>query len=261
MSRRYSYVVFDLDGTLVDSMQRYAAGIVGNQQSHKDLTVIDTLNTGTITGGSITGNGGGVYNQGTFAMYGGKISGNTANIGGGVYVLGDGFIMYGGEISNGYAEHNTETKSTTAFSFSGPGRGGNIYATGGNVKLYGGTIVNGTATADGNQEGHNVAVYNGSSCKEAMKTAVNCDYIVVCVGSDWLQEGEFLVNLGNVKKKPKGSGGDRADLRIPEEDVTLIKALSTLGKKLIVNVDELKFEENPEHLQKVVELINRECGL
>ena len=33
------------------------------------------------------------------------------------------------------------------------------------------------------------------------------------------------------------------------------------GKKLIVNVDELKFEENPEHLQKVIELINRECGL
>ena len=82
----------------------------------------------------------------------------------------------------------------------------------------------------------NVSVYNGSSCKEAMKVAVKSDYIVVCVGSDWLQEGEFLVNLGNVKKKPKGSGGDRADLRIPEEDVTLIKALSTLGKKLIVNI-------------------------
>ncbi|MBR3816419.1 MAG: glycoside hydrolase family 3 C-terminal domain-containing protein [Clostridia bacterium] len=82
----------------------------------------------------------------------------------------------------------------------------------------------------------NVSVYSGSSCKEAMKAAVNCDYIVVCVGSDWLQEGEFLVNLGNVKKKPKGSGGDRADLRIPEEDVTLIRALSTLGKKLIVNI-------------------------
>lgn len=82
----------------------------------------------------------------------------------------------------------------------------------------------------------NVSVYNGSSCKEAMKASANCDYIVVCVGSDWLQEGEFLVNLGNVKKKPKGSGGDRADLRIPEEDVTLIRALSTLGKKLIVNI-------------------------
>ena len=82
----------------------------------------------------------------------------------------------------------------------------------------------------------NVSVYNGSSCKDAMKVAVKSDYIVVCVGSDWLQEGEFLVNLGNVKKKPKGSGGDRSDLRIPKEDVLLIKALSTLGKKLIVNI-------------------------
>ena len=82
----------------------------------------------------------------------------------------------------------------------------------------------------------NVSLYNGCSVKEAMKASVNCDYTVVCVGSDWLQEGEFLVNLGNVKKKPKGSGGDRADLRIPEEDVRLIKGLSYLGNKLIVNI-------------------------
>ena len=33
------------------------------------------------------------------------------------------------------------------------------------------------------------------------------------------------------------------------------------GKKLILNVDELKFEDNPQDLQKVIELINKECGL
>lgn len=82
----------------------------------------------------------------------------------------------------------------------------------------------------------NVTVYNGCDCHQAVSVASDSDYIVVCVGSDWLQEGEFLVNLGNVKKKPKGSGGDRADLRIPEEDVKLIRALSELGKKLIVNI-------------------------
>ena len=82
----------------------------------------------------------------------------------------------------------------------------------------------------------NVTVYNGCDTAKA-KAAVNgADYIVACVGSDWLQEGEFLVNLGNVKKKPKGSGGDRADLRIPAEDVELIKAMSSTGKKLIVNI-------------------------
>lgn len=82
----------------------------------------------------------------------------------------------------------------------------------------------------------NVTVYNGCDNGKAVQAVKNSDYIVVCVGSDWLQEGEFLVNLGNVKKKPKGSGGDRADLRIPAEDVKLIKALSATGKKLVVNI-------------------------
>ena len=83
---------------------------------------------------------------------------------------------------------------------------------------------------------NNVSLYNGCKASAAMLTSRDSDYIVVCVGSDWLQEGEFLVNLGNVKKKPKGSGGDRADLHIPEEDVALIRALAALGKKLIVNI-------------------------
>lgn len=82
----------------------------------------------------------------------------------------------------------------------------------------------------------NVTLYNGCDTKKAVEAVNASDYIVVCVGSDWLQEGEFLVNLGNVKKKPKGSGGDRVDLRLPAEDVKLIRALSCCGKKLIVNV-------------------------
>ncbi len=82
----------------------------------------------------------------------------------------------------------------------------------------------------------NVCVYNGCDTVEAIDAVKDSEYIIACVGSDWLQEGEFLVNLGNVKKKPKGSGGDRADLHIPEEDVQLIKALAKTGKKLIVNI-------------------------
>ena len=83
---------------------------------------------------------------------------------------------------------------------------------------------------------NNVTVYNGCKPEKAIEATKNCDYIIACVGSDWLQEGEYLVNLGNIKKKPKGSGGDRADLRIPSEDVALIKALAKQNKKLIVNV-------------------------
>ena len=82
----------------------------------------------------------------------------------------------------------------------------------------------------------NVTVYNGCDTEKAKDAVKNSEYIVACVGSDWLQEGEFLVNLGKVKKKPKGSGGDRESLKIPAEDVELIKALSETGKKLIVNI-------------------------
>ncbi len=82
----------------------------------------------------------------------------------------------------------------------------------------------------------NVVCFNGCAPKKAAAAAKNSDCIVVCVGSDWLQEGEFLVNRGEIKQKPKGSGGDRADLRIPPQDAALIRALSKTGKPLIVSI-------------------------
>lgn len=82
----------------------------------------------------------------------------------------------------------------------------------------------------------NVVVYNGCDTQKATESVKTCDCIIVCVGSDYKQEGEFLVNLGNIKQKPVGKGGDRVGLSVPEEDVALIRALSETGKKLIVNV-------------------------
>ena len=82
----------------------------------------------------------------------------------------------------------------------------------------------------------NVVVYNGCDTQKATESVKTCDCIIVCVGSDYKQEGEFLVNLGNIKQKPVGKGGDRVSLSVPEEDVALIRALSETGKKLIVNV-------------------------
>ncbi len=83
---------------------------------------------------------------------------------------------------------------------------------------------------------NNVVCYNGCDPEKAAAAVKNSDYIVLCAGSDWLQEGEFLVNMGDIKKKPKGSGGDRASLKLPPEDVRLIRAMAKTGKKLIVNV-------------------------
>ena len=82
----------------------------------------------------------------------------------------------------------------------------------------------------------NVKLYNGADAQKALELASTSDYAVVCVGSDYLQEGEFLVNLGEVKKKPQGAGGDRESLRIPLEDIALIRTVAQSKAKLIVNI-------------------------
>ena len=95
----------------------------------------ENAETGTVTGGVITGgNGlyGGVYaDGGTFTMDGGTISGNTAEYGGGVYVSGGTFTMNGGTIAGNVAE-----------------AGGGVYVSGGTFTMNGGTIAGNTA-ADG----------------------------------------------------------------------------------------------------------------
>ena len=84
--------------------------------------------------------------------------------------------------------------------------------------------------------GGEVVCCNGCKLEKALKTAAGSDYVVVCVGSDHKQEGEFLFNLGDRKTKPKNVGGDRASLNIPSEDIALVRALCQTGKKVIVYV-------------------------
>lgn len=103
--------------------------------------------SGAITGGSGTNggnhsdfstadyNGNGVYvsSNGTFNMYGGKITGNTANYqGGGVRNEGN-FTMYGGSITN-----------NTILGGDGDGDGGGVYNDG-TFTIYDGTISNNKA--------------------------------------------------------------------------------------------------------------------
>jgi hypothetical protein len=86
----------------------------------------------------VYGNGGGVYNTGSFVMSGGAISDNTASsVGGGVYndVSGS-FVMSGGEIT-----HNTASMGGGVQYFSGSVKG--------TFTLSGGKIFNNTATSPG----------------------------------------------------------------------------------------------------------------
>ena len=95
------------------------------------LNLYDCGNTGNITGGK----DGGVWNDGAFCMYGGKISGNatqTYNHGGGV-MNNRNFYMYGGEISG----------NTASMGFGG---GVETY---GEFRMYGGKISGNTAGGSG----------------------------------------------------------------------------------------------------------------
>lgn len=61
------------------------------------------------------------------------------------------------------------------------------------------------------------------------------DVAIVHVGSNREVEGEYFANTGyNLKEKPAKSGGDRASLRLSEEEVALIKKLKGEGKKVVV---------------------------
>lgn len=82
----------------------------------------------------------------------------------------------------------------------------------------------------------NISLYGGNDTAKAVLAAKDCDTAIVCVGSDYRDEGEFLVNVGKVRKKPKGMGGDRTDARISKEDAAVIRALYRSGKKVIVNI-------------------------
>jgi len=82
-----------------------------------------------------------------------------------------------------------------------------------------------------------VVCYNGCDPAKALKIAAGSDYVVACVGSDYKQEGEFMSSLGGDRKTaPKGVGGDRASLRLPPEDIALVRALCKTSKKVVVYV-------------------------
>ncbi|MCF0122879.1 MAG: hypothetical protein HUJ67_02065, partial [Ruminiclostridium sp.] len=97
-------------------------------------------NITAVTGGVITGgkgqygHGGGVYNGGTFTMYGGSIVGNISYIdGGGVWNGSGAFTMYGGSITDNSSFNGGGVYNNGAFSMAGGSITGNFAMEGGGV--------------------------------------------------------------------------------------------------------------------------------
>jgi hypothetical protein len=104
-------VVLDLNGYTIDRKLTDEAADGSVIINNGTLAIMDnsTGETGKITGGNTTGNGGGILNNGTFTLYGGEITGNKATEnGGGVYnsvtdPAEGGFWMTGGLINGNTA--------------------------------------------------------------------------------------------------------------------------------------------------------------
>jgi beta-glucosidase len=68
-----------------------------------------------------------------------------------------------------------------------------------------------------------------------VESAKNADAVVLCVGSNRKMEGEFFATTQYAKNiKPKDVGGDRANLRLSEQEIALIKGVKRAGKKVVV---------------------------
>lgn len=165
------YVVICLNGHNITSKSGQTIQVL----SGGNLTITDCMpaeQQGSIThAGNATGKG--VFVQGVFNMYGGRISGNTntSGAGGGVYVQsGRTFNMYGGAISNNtanagggvYVAQNAKFNMTGGIiseNTAGSVGGGVYVGEGTTFNMTGGTISGNKVEATGSFDGNGGGVY------------------------------------------------------------------------------------------------------
>ena len=114
-------VMLDLNGHTIDRALTSAVADGSVIINNGVLAIMDETGNGKIKGGYNSGNGGGIVNNGTFTLYGGKITGNHAAQGAGVYnnVANDGalgFWMTGGLIDGNTASSYPAIKGDVTFS-------------------------------------------------------------------------------------------------------------------------------------------------
>ncbi len=77
---------------------------------------------------------------------------------------------------------------------------------------------------------NNVVVESSSDIEKCKAASKDAEKIIVVVGNNFEDEGEFVAKGGEKVVK----GGDRTTLRMHKEDVDLITSLSSLGKPVVV---------------------------
>lgn len=168
---------FDLNGHSIIYTTGQWEAVYISSGSTLNLYDNSVAGNGVITGGRITEeyNGGGVYVDGTFNMYGGNIVQNAGRWGGGVYIRNGTFTMYGGAIAENAANF-----------------GGGVYVgSNGNFELRGGEIVLNYAETSGGGVYVDSTLFTQSNGYIAGNMA---NY----GGGVYVYGGEFILNGGSV---------------------------------------------------------------
>lgn len=167
------------------------------------LQVYDHTGAGTITGFDASGNGGAIYNEGTFALFGGAITGNRSNGDGGAIYSSGSVAIHGGSITN-----NTARLS-----------GGAISAHAGEIAVLGGEISGNTATT-----AHGGAIYFANSAKLDLRGGTITDNTAGNQGGGILANNttqrSFTVRGSVVVTGNTGGNGDNIYLR-PNNYITV----------------------------------------
>ena len=83
----------------------------------------------------------------------------------------------------------------------------------------------------------NIVLCAGTDFTARKAAIAACDAVILCVGSDYKQEGENLANFSKSDATTqKAVGGDRYSLRIPPEETALIHSACCAFKNVIVNI-------------------------
>jgi len=146
------------DAVIAGNKAQYGGGVCTYSYSASYLTTFN-MSSGEISGNTAVRTGGGVYNQGTFDMSGGKIIENMAAGGGGVVVATTRgyFSMSGGEISEnsatssggGVYNNNSFTLIDGKIANNNANIGGGVIAATGIFTMSGGEISGNTAGTHG----------------------------------------------------------------------------------------------------------------
>ena len=192
----------------------------GSWELKTDNSTSEYMTVGGVIVGGYSTYCGGVFNYGTFTMYGGNITGNSAmNSGGGVYNCRI-FIMAGGSITGNSAEHgggvyNGYTFTMNGGEITGNGarfNGGGVYNDG-PLTMYGGSISGNKVRGSGggvynNNTDSTFTMYNGG-------ITGNDAYVG---GGMYNYNGTFTLNGGSITRNSGKDGDDIYNERTDNND-------------------------------------------